>query len=220
MSIVIKEIGKENSLFNQFLSELRNKNIQRDSLRFRRNLERVGEIFAYEISKELEYIGKEVITPLGTSFVNVLKDVPVLATILRAGLPMHQGLLNYFDSADSAFVSAFRKYKKGNKFEIKMDYLSSTSLEDRILIISDPMLATGGSMRTSIEAIQQNGKPKHIHIVCLLASEEGIAEIKRNFSLHNITLWIGAVDDELTAKAYIVPGLGDAGDLAFGTKLG
>jgi len=219
MIAMIHELIKGNSLFSQFLAELRDKNIQTDSMRFRKNLERVGEIFAYEISKAMEYEQKEVITSLGTSTMNVLKDRPVLATILRAGMPMHQGLLNFFDSADSAFVSAYRKYKKNENFSIKMDYISSPSITDRILIISDPMLATGGSMSASIKALIQNGVPKHIHIVCLLASEEGIAAIKRSFSLYNYTLWIGAIDDELTAKAYIVPGLGDAGDLAYGAKL-
>ncbi len=216
---MIREIGSGNSLFNQFLSELRSIEIQSDSMRFRRNLERVGEIFAYEISKEMDYIDKEVITPLGTSHMKILADKPVLATILRAGMPMHQGLLNYFDSANSAFVSAYRKYKKNEDFTIKMDYVSSPSIKDRVLILSDPMLATGGSMSVSIKALLTNGKPKHMHIVCLLASEEGINTIKRNFSLYDMTLWIGAIDDELTAKAYIVPGLGDAGDLAYGTKL-
>ena len=216
---MVREIGKNNSLFNQFLSELRDKDKQVCSLRFRRNLERVGEIFAYEISKELEYEQKEIITSLGVASMNVLVHRPVLATILRAGLPMHQGLLNYFDSSDSAFVSAYRKYRKNKEFVIKMDYMSSSSLIDKVLIVSDPMLATGGSMCASIKALMGNGKPKHIHIVCLLASEEGLAMIQRTFSLENITIWIGAIDDELTAKAYIVPGLGDAGDLAFGTKL-
>lgn len=216
---MIHEIGKGNSLFNQFLSELRSRDIQGDSMRFRKNLERVGEIFAYEISKEMEYEEKEIITSLGVSRMNVLKSNPVMATILRAGMPMHQGLLNFFDGADSAFVSAYRKYKKNENFTIKMDYMSSPSLVDRVLIVSDPMLATGGSMSASIKALIQNGVPKHIHIVCLLASEEGISVIKRNFSLYNITIWIGAIDDELTAKAYIVPGLGDAGDLAYGLKL-
>ncbi len=216
---MVHELGKQNSLFNQFLSELRNKDVQTDSLRFRRNLERVGEIFAYEISKDMEYEPKEILTSLGSSTMSVLKDKPVLATILRAGLPMHQGLLNYFDSADNAFVSAYRKYKKNEDFVINMDYMSSPSIKDEVLIISDPMLATGGSMSASIKALIQNGKPKHIHIVCLLASEEGLAVIKRNFSLYNITIWVGSIDDELTAKAYIVPGLGDAGDLAYGTKL-
>jgi len=216
---MVREIGKANSIFSQFLAELRDKGIQRDSMRLRRNMERVGEIFAYEISKELEYIDKEIITSLGAASMKVLSAEPVLATILRAGLPLHKGLLNYFDGADSAFVSAYRKYKKNEDFVIKMDYISTTSLLDKVLIVSDPMLATGGSMSTSIKALVENGKPKHIHIVCLLASDEGLQLIKRNFSLHNITIWVGAIDDELTAKAYIVPGLGDAGDLAFGTKL-
>jgi len=216
---MVREIGKANSIFSQFLSELRDKEIQHDRMRFRRNMERVGEIFAYEISKELEYVDKEIITSLGAASMKVLSAEPVLATILRAGLPLHKGLLNYFDGADSAFVSAYRKYKKNEDFIIKMDYISTTSLLDKVLIVSDPMLATGGSMSTSIKALIENGNPKHIHIVCLLASDEGIRLIKRNFSLHNITIWVGAIDDELTAKAYIVPGLGDAGDLAYGTKL-
>jgi uracil phosphoribosyltransferase len=216
---MIREIGKVSSLFNQFLSELRDKEIQRDRMRFRKNMEMIGEIFAYEISKEMSYHEKEITTPLGVATMKIISDKPVLATILRAGLPLHQGLLNYFNMADCSFVSAYRKYKKNGKFDIKLDYISSTSLDDRVLIISDPMLATGGSMSTSIKSLLENGKPKHIHIVCLVASEEGLLVIKRNFSLQNITIWVGAIDDELTAKAYIVPGLGDAGDLAFGTKV-
>jgi uracil phosphoribosyltransferase len=219
MSTTVREIGKSNSLFNQFLFELRDREIQCDSMRFRRNMERVGEIFAYELSKELEYVDKEVVTSLGIAPMRVLAEQPVIATILRAGLPLHQGLLNYFDSADSAFVSAYRKYRKNKNFVIKMDYISSASLLNKVLIISDPMLATGGSMTTSIKALLENGKPKHIHVVSLVASEEGIHVIKKNFSLNNLTLWVGAIDNELTAKAYIVPGLGDAGDLAFGSKL-
>lgn len=219
MSTTVREIGKSNSLFNQFLFELRDREIQCDSMRFRRNMERVGEIFAYELSKELEYVDKEVVTSLGIAPMRVLAEQPVIATILRAGLPLHQGLLNYFDSADSAFVYAYRKYRKNKNFVIKMDYISSASLLNKVLIISDPMLATGGSMTTSIKALLENGKPKHIHVVSLVASEEGIHVIKKNFSLNNLTLWVGAIDNELTAKAYIVPGLGDAGDLAFGSKL-
>ncbi|MFK5856202.1 MAG: uracil phosphoribosyltransferase [Bacteroidota bacterium] len=217
--MMVREIGKASSIFNQFLAELRDKEIQRDRARFRRNMEMVGEIFAYEISKEMDFAEKEITTPLGVASMKIISDNPVLATILRAGLPLHQGLLNYFNKADCAFVSAYRKYKKNSKFDISMDYISSTSLENRVLIISDPMLATGGSMSTTIKALLEKGKPKHIHVVCLVASEEGISVIKRNFSLHKITIWVGAIDDELTAKAYIVPGLGDAGDLAFGTKL-
>ncbi len=215
---MIKELGKQNSLFNRFLSELRDQKIQKDGLRFRRNLERLGEIFAYEISKTFEYKKKEVVTPLGTSVMDLPSDFPVLATILRAGLPLHQGLLNYFDYADSAFVSAYRKYSKDEKFTIKLDYISAPTIDKRILIISDPMLATGGSLIASLKGLLENGKPKHIHIVCALASDVGISNVKRSFSLKNLTIWIGAIDKELTAQAYIVPGLGDAGDLAYGKK--
>lgn len=214
------ELGKENTLFNRFLSELRDEQIQQDPLRFRRNLERVGEIFAYEISKRFAYEKVEVTTPLGIAAMNLPKEQPVLATILRAGLPLHQGLLNYFDQADNAFVSAYRKYKKNGGFTIKLDYVSAPSVEGRILIVSDPMLATGGSLLTALNGLLAKGKPKHIHVVCVLASEEGIKAVKKRYSLRNLTLWIGAIDDELTAKAFIVPGLGDAGDLAFGKKDG
>ncbi len=219
MSDMIREIGSKSSLFNTFLAELRDKDVQRDSSKFRRNMEMIGEIFAYEISKEMHFETKDIVTPLGIAAMKIVTDKPVLATILRAGLPMHNGMLNYFNTADCAFVSAYRKYKKNENFIIKMDYISSTSLDDRVLIISDPMLATGGSMIASIKALLERGKPKHIHVVCLLASEEGLAAIKRNFLLKDITIWVGAIDDELTVKAYIVPGLGDAGDLAYGTKL-
>ena len=217
-TVMINELGKENTIFNQFLSELRDSSIQRDSLRFRRNLERLGEIFAYEISKEINYAPVKVSTPLGMLEMNLLSEQPVLATILRAGLPLHQGLLNFFDKADSAFVSAYRKYAKSQKFTIKLDYVSAPSIEERILIVSDPMLATGGSLVASLNGLFELGKPSHTHIVCALASDEGIAKIKRAFSFKKITLWIGAIDDELTAKAFIVPGMGDAGDLAFGRK--
>lgn len=215
---MIKELGKENSLFNRFLLELRDVNIQTDSLRFRRNLQRMGEIFAYEISKTLKYGQTEVITPLGTLEMSSPIENPVLATILRAGLPLHQGLLNYFDQADSAFVSAYRKYSTDEKFTIKLEYLSAPSLTDRVLILSDPMLATGGSLISSMGGLLEKGKPKHIHIVSVLASDEGIANIRKKYSLKNLTIWVGAIDAELTAKAYIVPGLGDAGDLAYGKK--
>ncbi len=218
VATMVRELGKHNSLFNLFLSELRDQEIQQDSLRFRRNLERLGEIFAYEISKTFTYKEKEVVTPLGTSKMNLPVEIPVIATILRAGLPLHQGLLNFFDRADSAFVSAYRKYRKNGKFIIKLDHVSSPGIEDRILIVSDPMLATGGSVIASVKGLLEKGKPKHIHIVCALATKEGINAVKRNFSLKNLSIWTGAIDDELTAQAYIVPGLGDAGDLAFGKK--
>jgi uracil phosphoribosyltransferase len=214
---MIRELGKDNTIFNQFLAELRDAEIQKDSLRFRRNLERMGEIFAYEISKELKYTPVQIITPLGELEMNKLKEQPVLATILRAGLPLHQGLLNYFDKADSAFVSAYRNYSE-NDFTISLDYISAPDINKRVLIISDPMLATGGSLVASLKDLYENGTPTHTHIVCVLASEEGIKKIKKAFTFRKITLWVGAIDDELTAKAYIVPGLGDAGDLAFGNK--
>ena len=215
---MIRELGKEDSIFNRFLSELRNAEIQKDSLRFRRNLERLGELFAYEISKTMVYKDIEIITPLGVSKTRVPDEEPVIAAILRAAVPMHQGLLNYFDHADSAFVSAYRKYSKEEKFVIKLDYISSPPLNDRILIVCDPMLATGGSLLASLEGLLEKGTPKHIHVIAALASEEGLARVKKKHSLKKMSLWIGAIDDELTAQAYIVPGLGDAGDLAYGKK--
>lgn len=215
---MIRVLGKSNSLFNQFMAELRDETIQTDRQRFRWNLERLGEIFAYEISKEMEYTAHEVTTPLGSLMVNLPTEQPVLATILRAGLPIHKGMLNYFDKAESAFVSAYRKYSKSKEFNIKLDHVSSPNLTDRILILSDPMLATGGSLTASLKGLLEKGTPKKIHIVSAVASEEGIAMVRRNFSLMNITFWLGAIDDELTVQAYIVPGLGDAGNLAFGDK--
>jgi len=215
---MIHELGAGNTIFNQFLSELRDSSVQKDSLRFRLNLQRIGEIFAYEISKEMNYVPVKVSTPLGMLEMNLMNEQPVLATILRAGLPLHQGLLNYFDKADSAFVSAYRKYTKKEKFTIKLDYISSPNIDGRVLIVSDPMLATGGSLVASIRGLFEKGTPSHTHVVCALASDEGIAKVKRAFTFKNLTLWTGAIDVELTAKAFIVPGLGDAGDLAYGRK--
>jgi len=215
---MVIELGSKKTIFNKFLSQIRDRDIQKDSLRFRRNLERMGEIFAYEISKKMKYTEKEVTTPLGTAKMSLCDEKPVLATILRAGLPLHHGLLNYFDDADNGFVSAYRKYENNEDFVIKLDYVSAPSLKGRTLIISDPMLATGGSMIAALKGLLEKGKPKKIHIVTVLATEEGIAEVKKHFSLRNVTIWTGKIDDELTVKAYIVPGLGDAGDLAFGIK--
>lgn len=212
------ELGKTNSILNQFISEVRDVAVQTDGLRFRRNMERIGEIFAYEISKELKYIEKEVVTPLGSARVNVLKKQPLLATILRAGLPLHQGMLNFFDHAGNAFVSAYRKYDRDEDFVIKLDYLSSPSVEDSILILCDPMLATGGSLIASLKGLLEKGEPREIHIVSVLASPVGIENLKKSFSKKKMKIWTCAIDDELTAKAYIVPGLGDAGDLAYGLK--
>jgi uracil phosphoribosyltransferase len=215
---MINELGKGNSIFNSFLAELRDVNIQKDTMRFRRNLERMGEIFAYEISKVMKYEKRDVETPLGEAHMELLSEQPVLATILRAGLPLHQGLLNYFDHAENAFVSAYRKYDADEDFVIKLDYVSSPGIQNKVLIVSDPMLASGGSIIASLKGLYEKGAPSHTHLVCVLASEEGIKAIKKKFSLKKMTLWIGAIDDELTAKAYIVPGLGDAGDLAYGKK--
>jgi len=214
----IINLGNNKTIFSHFISEIRDVNIQNDSMRFRRNLERIGEVFAYEISKEIDYIDQEVTTPLGISIENLMIEKPVLATILRAGLPLHQGFLNYFDDSDSAFISAYRKHKKGGEFEIKIEYMSSPDLNDKTLILCDPMIASGASMVMAMEAILRKGKPKHIHVVGIIASSEGIQYLKENSPLKNCTLWIGAEDSEMTSQSYIVPGLGDAGDLAFGEK--
>lgn len=214
----IHNLGETNSVFNQFVAELRSHDIQNDRMRFRRNLERIGEVFAYEISKTLEYHSVEVTTPLGVAQMMQMVEQPLLATILRAGLPLHQGLLNYFDKADNAFITAYRKYHKNQDFTIRVEYISSPSIEGKVLILNDPMLATGASIVKTVKGMLAHGMPKHIHIAAVLASNEGLEYIQRNLSLHNITLWLGGIDDELTAQAYIVPGLGDAGDLAFGQK--
>jgi uracil phosphoribosyltransferase len=216
---MIINLGSQVSVINQFISELRDIEVQKDSMRFRRNLERCGEIFAYEISRKLEYEEKEVITSLGVANVPVLKEYPVIGTILRAGLPLHQGLLNFFDKSENAFVSAYRKHRKDGEFTIKIEYISSPELTDRILVLSDPMLATGLSVSLAYKELLGRGKPKHTHIVSVLASTQGVEYIKKHFSKTEVTLWVGAIDDELTAQAYIVPGLGDAGDLAYGKKL-
>ena len=214
---MVQILNKQNSIINQFIAEIRDVEIQTDRMRFRRNMERIGEIAAYEISKRLEWTIKEVTTPLGIASVNVLKEQPVLATILRAGLALHQGMLNYFDGADNAFISAYRRHHKDGSFDIHLEYVSSPIIEKRTLIISDPMLATGQSMVKTIKALYEKGKPSHIHIVTAIASTQGVEFIKSHLP-DDVTLWAGAVDEELTAQAYIVPGLGDAGDLAFGTK--
>ena len=214
----IINLGKQNSIFNHFIREIRDVNIQNDSMRFRRNIERIGEIFAYEISKKMEYKTKDITTPLGISTESIMKEKPVLATILRAGLPLHQGLLNYFDSSDNAFISAYRKHKKGGDFEIKIEYMASPDLDGKTLILCDPMLASGSSMVLAIQAILTKGTPKHIHIVSVISSSEGVEYVKKNIHMQNCTLWLGAEDEEMTAQSYIVPGLGDAGDLAFGEK--
>lgn len=210
-------LGNQNSIVNQFISEMRDEQVQKDRMRFRRNLERLGEIFAYEISKHLPFAPKEITTPLGTAIVPVMAAQPVIATILRAGLPLHQGLLNYFDMADNAFISAYRKHHKDGSFDIKLEYVSAPQLNERILILNDPMLATGSSIVMTYRRLLELGIPTHTHIVCALASTQGVNYVKSHLP-SEVTLWIGAVDEELTAQAYIVPGLGDAGDLSYGNK--
>jgi uracil phosphoribosyltransferase len=210
-------LSKTNSIANHFLAELRDADIQQDSMRFRRNMERLGEVFAYEISKKLTFEEFEVQTPLGLANVNMIKNMPVLATILRAGLPLHQGMLNVFDRSESAFISAYRKTKKSGDFVIQMEYVSSPDLDGKTIIISDPMLATGKSMVLCCKELLANYEVKALHIVVAIASVEGIEHLKANVPKAN--LWIGAIDEEMTTKAYIVPGLGDAGDLAFGQKI-
>lgn len=214
----IINLGKNNSIFNHFVSEIRDINIQRDSMRFRNNLQRIGEIFAYEISKEMDYKRTEITTPLGISQQKLIQEKPVLATILRAGLPLHQGLLNYFDDSDNAFISAYRKHKKSGEFEIKIEYMSSPDLNGKTVILCDPMIASGSSMVMAMQSILSRGNPKHIHVVGVITSSEGLQYLKVNSPVKNWTLWIGAEDAEMTSKSYIVPGLGDAGDLAFGEK--
>jgi uracil phosphoribosyltransferase len=215
---MIHNLSHTNSIANQFIAELRNVEVQKDRMRFRRNLERLGEIFAYEISKTFPFDMKEVVTPLGTSNISMISEQPIVGTILRAGLPLHQGILNYFDSADNAFISAYRKHHKDGSFDIKLEYSSSPSLNNRILILADPMLATGSSIVMTYKELMSKGRPKHTHIVAALASAQGIEYVKMHLP-SEINLWVGAVDEELTAQAYIVPGLGDAGDLAFGEKI-
>lgn len=211
-------LGKKNSLFNQFLSEMRDQSIQKDANRFRMNMERIGQIFAYEISKVLPYEEQEVITSLGSARMNLIKRPPVLATILRAGLPLHNGMLGYFDGSINAFVSAYRKAYKDGQFNVRIEYCSSPELAGETLILSDAMLATGTSMVLCYKELLNRGKPDHTHIAAIIASVEGVAYIKRKLASSEVTLWVGAVDDEMTAQSYIVPGLGDAGDLAFGNK--
>ncbi len=209
----------QDSLFNHLLSEIRDVNIQQDRLRFRRNLERIGEIMAYEISKTMEYEVKEVVTPLGVKEVRVLSEQPVLATILRAGLPFHHGMLNMFDHADNAFIAAYRKYDKDDDSEIRVEYFSSPDLDGRVLVVCDPLLATGESLVKTIDGLLGDyQEPKHIHIAVAVASLDGLEHVRSRMSRKPVTIWVGSVDDELTARAYVVPGLGDAGDLAFGEK--
>ena len=210
-------LNKSNTVANQFLAELRDANVQQDRLRFRRNQERIGEILAYEISKKLRYVSSEVQTPLGIASVNLPREQPVLGTILRAGLPFHQGFLNFFDKSPSAFITAYRKVRKNGDFIINIDHIATPNLDGRILILCDTMLATGQSMVEVCKELMATYTIKELHIAAIIASTEGIEHVKAN--LPKAHLWIGAIDEEMTSKAYIVPGLGDAGDLAYGEKV-
>ncbi|MGB0861583.1 MAG: uracil phosphoribosyltransferase [Saprospiraceae bacterium] len=214
---MLTNFSEQTSIINQYISELRDVKIQKDRMRFRKNMERIGQFIAYEISKELAYKTEAIETPLGEAPTNVLVNQPVVATILRAGLPLHEGILNTFDEADNAFISAYRKHHKDDSFEINLQYISCPSLENRPLIICDPMLATGASMIKAVQELADYGKSSQIHIVTVIASTYGIEQVRRFFPKARI--WAGAIDEELTAKSYIVPGLGDAGDLSYGSKL-
>lgn len=216
---MIHILNKQNSILNKFLSQIRDREIQQDSMRFRRNIERVGEVMAYEISKTLDYKSQTVETPLGEAEVEMIEDKVVLATVLRAGLPFHQGFLNYFDDVQNAFVSAYRHHSKNNTFKIVVEYISSCDLEGKTLIMIDPMLATGASLVETYEALcEKCGRPAKTIVASVIASEQGV-DYAVNHMPKSTSLWLGAVDSELTSKCYIVPGIGDAGDLCYGNKL-
>ena len=218
MKIKVNNLSQQRSVFNQYMAEIRDVTVQADSMRFRRNLERVGEIMAFEISKTLAFESRVITTPLGVSECSVLVSQPVLATILRAGLPMHQGFLNYFDRAENTFVSAYRiHHNDDDAFDVEVEYLASPDLEGKTVILCDPMLATGSSMVLAYKALLERGTPGHIHVATVIASEQGIDFVRQNMPAET-TIWTGAVDKELTPRSYIVPGLGDAGYLAYGSK--
>ena len=215
---MITVLNKTNSIFKQYLTEIRDKEIQKDGIRFRKNLERMGEIMAYEISKTFAYSSKDIQTPLGVSQVYTSDNPIVIDTVLRAGLPFHQGFLNFLDKAENAFVSAFRKYKDSVQFEICSEYLASPGLDGKTLIIADPMLATGSSLEMAYNILKTKGAPTHTYIACVIASQPAVDYFMGKFGEENVSLWVAAIDPELNAHAYIIPGLGDAGDLAFGEK--
>ena len=214
----VVNFSQDNTLLNQYIAEIRDVNIQGDSLRFRRNIERIGEIMAYEISRDFPYKKIEVQTPLAMARENVPAEQPVIATILRAGLPLHRGFINYFDHAENAFVSTYRKYIDENNFDIHIEYIASPRLDGKILILVDPMLATGGSMELAYKALLTKGEPAHVHVVSVIATEQAVEHVKNTFPADKTTIWCAAIDPELNAHSYIVPGLGDAGDLCYGEK--
>ena len=214
----IVDLGDTNYILNKFVAELRDVDIQKDSLRFRRNVERIGEIMAYEISKEFHYSTKDIQSPLGIAPMNTPDDQIVISTILRAGLPFHQGFLRYLDNAENAFVSAYRKYKDRLNFDIHIEYIASPRLTGKTLIISDPMLATGSSMELAYEALLTKGVPGHVHVASIISSKQALEYLQKKMPDDKTTIWIAALDNDLDDHSYIVPGLGDAGDLAFGEK--
>lgn len=214
----VVNLGATNSILNKFVAELRDIEIQKDSLRFRRNIERIGEVMAYEISKDFHYSTKDIQSPLGIAPMNTPDDSIVISTILRAGLPFHQGFLRYLDNAENAFVSAYRKYKDRLNFDIHIEYIASPRLTGKSLIISDPMLATGSSMELAYEALLTKGEPAHVHVASIIASKQALEYLQQKMPQDKTTIWVAAVDEELNDHSYIVPGLGDAGDLAFGEK--
>jgi uracil phosphoribosyltransferase len=213
---MVKNLSEHHSLVSNWISELRDTSIQGDRMRFRRNIERIGEVAAYEISKGLAFEEKDTTTPLGIAKQKVLQQQPVLATILRAGMPLHQGMLNYFDKADNAFIAAYRKHRHDGSFEISLEYIACPPLDEKTVILCDPMLATGASLVKTIEFLKREGQFKEMHVVTVIACTEGINFLRRHEP--TVKIWCGAIDEDLTAKGYIVPGLGDAGDLAFGEK--
>lgn len=215
---MVHHLSEKHSLLSNWIAELRDVQIQKDRMRFRRNIERIGEVIAYEMSKQMAHKVANTTTPLGIHASKVLMEQPVIATVLRAGLPMHQGMLNYFDKADNAFISAYRKHHPDGSFEISVEYLSCPDLNNRILIVADPMLATGASLVETIHAITKTQKPKEIHIAVAIASKKGIETVQAALGM-DTSIWCGDIDDVLNDKSYIVPGLGDAGDLAYGTKM-
>ncbi len=217
--MIINHVSKQSSILNKFIAEIRDKDIQQDALRFRTNIERMGEIISYELSKTLDYKSKDIRTPLGIKRMKVLNDQVVLASILRAGLPLHMGVLHIFDDAENAFVSAYRKHKPdSDDFDIHVDYVATPSIESKVLVLVDPMLATGQSLVAVYDKLKQFGMPKELHVISIIGSKQGIDYISEKLP-ENTHLWIADFDQELNDKGYIVPGLGDAGDLAYGKKL-
>ena len=214
----IINLGENNTALNKFVAQIRDINIQKDRMRFRFNLERIGEIFAYEISKTMHYSIKKVYTPLGIASVNTPDDAIVAATILRAGVPLHQGILNIFDDAQNAFVAAYRKYDKGDDFHINIEYVTAPDLNGKVLILADTMLATGASLELAYNKLLEEGTPSHTHLVCPVSSVYAVEYLQKHLPSESVTLWMATADEELTSHSYIVPGLGDAGDLAYGDK--